>query len=137
MFTIWQQTFVPTYIRADGIINLNDVDIPLPKGFAPDPKLRSNVIFPPGTRAGDHYHTKREELFVGFGHGMQLLIEDPDTKEAEVYPMDPAKNDDQCIAFLVRKNTPHAIINKADTPGFLIELATHPPEKIDYRVSID
>lgn len=82
---IWSRQFNASYIREDGVIVVNDADIPLPEGFAHDPRLRSSVIFPPHTRAGDHYHNKRHEVFVGFGEGMELLVEDRDSKQVEVF----------------------------------------------------
>ena len=136
MIKVWQKSFSPSYIRQDGVIVLNDKDIPLPEGFVADPKLRSSVIFPPGTRAGDHYHIKREEVFVGFGEGMELLIEDLETKEEKTFKMDPKFNGSECVVFYMTTGLPHAVRNIAPGYGFLIELASHPQEKVDYKVSI-
>lgn len=90
---------------------LDDNDIPLPEGFISDLKLRSNVIFPTETRAGDHYHNKREEVFVGFGEGMELLVENPGIKKAEIFKMDPKYNEGKCVAFYMNTGLPHAVRN--------------------------
>jgi hypothetical protein len=99
---IWYKRFNPTYVRADGVRVLKDSDIPLPDGFVPVATERAQVMFPPGTRAGDHFHQKREEVFVGFGEGMELLVEDPESKEVKVWPMGPEKNEGKLTCFGLR-----------------------------------
>ena len=136
MIKIWQKSFSPSYLKQDGVTVLNDKDISLPEGFVADPKLRSNVIFPSNTRAGDHYHNKREEVFVGFGEGMRLLVEDPKTKETKNFEMDPSKNGGECVAFYMAIGLPHAVRNIGPGIGFLVELASSEQEKVDYKISI-
>lgn len=137
MVRVWRKKFYLTYKLKNGVIVLYDRDVPLPRNFSPDPKLRSTVVFPPNTRAGDHYHTKREEVFIGFGEGMQLLIEDPRTRKVQIFDMDPSKNNGKCVAFWIETNTPHAVRNTGDKPGYLLEFASHPPEKVDYEISLE
>lgn len=132
---IWQQCFKASYIRSDGVVVVHDEDIPLPEGFVPDAGLRSNVIFPPHTRAGDHYHSRRHEVFVGFGVGMELLVEDRETKEVKVFKMDPVLNQDRCVVFWMKPGMPHAVRNGGSSPGYLIELASSGPEKVEYQVN--
>jgi hypothetical protein len=131
---IWQQQFEATYIREDGLLVLNDQDIPLPEGYAPNPQLRSNVIFPPNARGGDHVHIIREEVFVGFGEGMELLVEDPVTKKVLSFLMDPVHNKGMCTAYYMQTGMPHAVRNVGSKPGYLIELASHPQESKPYPV---
>ena len=133
---VWQKKFEATYIREDGLLVLNDGDIPLPEGYVPDSSLRSNVIFSPGVRGGDHYHTKREEVFVGFGDGMELLVEDPKTKKVQVFKMDPKHNGGKCVVFWMQVGMPHAVRNVGAENGYLIEFASHPQEKVDYKVGL-
>lgn len=135
MKEIWQKKFRPSYVRPDGVIVLDDETIPLPPGFTPDPNLRSTVVFPPNTRAGDHFHNQRQELFVGFGKGMQLLIEDPETKTPQIFFMGISKNDNLCVAFFVPAGLPHAVRNLGPDSGILIELADHLKEKVEHKVN--
>ena len=137
MGELWRQQFSASYIRSDDVVVLNDADIPFPEGFISNAKLRSNVIFPPNSRAGDHYHKIREEVFVGFGTGLQLLIESPSTHEVRIFDMDPGKNNGQCVAFGIPAGLPHAVRNLGPDSGFLIEFASHPQEKVDHRISTD
>lgn len=134
MIEIWKKQFDATYIRQDGVIVLNDADIPLPEGFKVDLKFRSNILFPPNSRAGDHFHSIREEVFVGFGAGMQLLIEDPDNHESKIFDIDPSKNGGKYVAFWIQTKIPHAVRNNGPEVGYLIEFASHPQEKTDYPV---
>lgn len=136
MKEIWKKEFSASYIRQDEVIVLNDKDIPLPESFINNPKLRSNVIFPPETRAGDHYHNEREEVFVGFGEGMELLVEDPKSKKIETFKMDPSKNSGRCVVFYMTAGLPHAVRNIGSGSGFLIEFASFPQEKVDYKIPI-
>lgn len=140
MKEIWQMKFPPSYIRPDGVIVLNDGTIPLPPNFTPNPDLRSTVVFPPNSRAGDHFHQERQELFVGFGKGMQLVIENPETKQPQIFFMDSSEidsseNDRLCVAFLVPAGVPHTVRNLGPDRGFLIELADRPQEKVDYKIN--
>ena len=137
MKQVWIQKFNPTFIRADGIVVISDETIPLPVGFRPDSRLRSTSIFPSHTRAGDHYHQKRTEVFVGLGAGMQLLIENPDDNQVKKYWMDPSKNEGMWVAFGVEPGLPHAVINVSETEGVLLELANVALEKVDRRIEVD
>lgn len=137
MKEIWQKKFSPSYVTSGGVIVLNDETIPLPPEFTPDPKLRSTVVFPPNTRAGDHFHQQRQELFVGFGKGMQLLIENPETKTSQVFFMDPSKNGGLCVAFFIPFGIPHAVRNLGPDSGVIVELADQPQEKVDYKLKGD
>jgi len=129
--------FPPTYIKANGIISLKEADIPLPSGFKPLESERASIFFPPQSRAGDHYHKKRSELFVGFGEGMEILIESEATGEVSVFQMDPSHNDSNAVAFYIPPGTPHAVRNIGEQPGFLLELADHTYEKVEHRLSVD
>lgn len=138
MTEIWEQRFSPTYTKNEGRIKvLNDVDVPRPKNFKPDSNFRSTVVFDPGERAGDHYHQQRNELFVGIGVGMQLLIEDQVTKEGKIYAMNPAEGDGKLAVFFIPAGLPHAVRNIGPGIGFLIEFADLPQEKVDYKLSIN
>lgn len=138
MTEIWQQRFSPTYTKNEGRIKvLNDVDVPRPENFKPDPNCRSTVVFDPGERAGDHYHQQRNELFVGIGAGMQLLVEAPATKQWKIYTMNPVEDNGHLTVFFISAGLPHAVRNIGPEIGFLIEFADHPQEKVDYRLSID
>lgn len=132
---IWYQKFQPKFIKNNGWLILNDADIPYPPQFKPDQKYRSNVVFPPGGRGGDHYHSTREEVFVGLGTGMTLIIEDPDIKKTQEFHMDPSFHTQQCISFWIPSNLPHAVENRGDDTGFLVELASHKQEKVEYKLS--
>jgi quercetin dioxygenase-like cupin family protein len=138
MIEVWQQQFFPTYTKNEGKIKvLNDIDVPRPENFKPDQNFRSTVVFDSGERAGDHYHQIRNELFVGIGSGMQLLIEDLATKQGAVYNMNPVEGDGQLIVFYIPAGVPHAVRNLGPGNGFLIEFADHLQEKVDYKLSID
>lgn len=131
---IWHKQFNASYIREDGLVVLNDKDIPLPEGFVNDTQFRSNIIFPVNARGGDHIHTIREEVFVGFGEGMQLLVEDPQTHQVELFHMDPSHNQGQCTVYWMQVGIPHAVRNIGPTNGFLIEFASHPQESTKHIV---
>lgn len=137
MKPIWHEKFSPTYTKENGLIVLHDQDIPKPDHVTFNPNVRSNVILPPGARAGDHVHSVRYELFVGFGNGIELLIEDPKTKKITIFNMEPSRNNSQCVAFLVEPGTPHAIRNTSDAPAYVIEFASHPQERKDYKIAIE
>lgn len=137
MKEIWQKSFQPSYVRPDGVLVLNDKDIPRPEGFSLDSRYRSTIVFPPKSRAGDHVHNVRQELFVGFGADMQLLIEDSQSKEVKVFEMDPSKHGGLCVAFFIEIGTPHAVRNVGPEIGILVELASHPQEKVDYRIVLE
>lgn len=138
MTEIWQQQFSPTYTKNEGKIKvLNDADVPRPKNFKPDSNCRSTVVFDPGERAGDHYHQQRNELFVGIGAGMQLLVEDQATKQGKIYTMNPVEGNGQLTVFYIPVGLPHAVRNIGPGIGFLIEFADHPQEKVDYRLLTD
>lgn len=137
MTEIWQQKFSPTYTKNEGKIKvLNDADVPRPENFKPDSNCRSTVIFDPGERAGDHYHQQRNELFVGIGVGMQLLIEDQTTKKRKIYPMNPAEGNGRLVVFYIPAGLPHAVRNVGPGIGFLIEFADRPQEKVDYKLAV-
>lgn len=138
MTEIWQQKFSPTYTKNEGKIKvLNDADVPRPENFKPDSNCRSTVVFDPGERAGDHYHNQRNELFVGIGAGMQLLVEDQGTKQGKIYAMNPVEGNGQLTVFYIPAGLPHAVRNMGPGIGFLIEFADHPQEKVDYKLAID
>jgi mannose-6-phosphate isomerase-like protein (cupin superfamily) len=134
---IWNKQFNASYTREDGVVVLNDKDIPLPDGFAHDPGLRSSVMFPPHTRAGDHYHSRRHEVFVGFGEGMELMVEDRETKEVKVFKMDPVFNQGKCVVFWMKPGMPHTVRNGGNIPGYLIEFASSEPEKVEYVIKAE
>lgn len=138
MAEVWQQKFSPTYTKNEGKIKvLNDADVPRPENFKPDSNCRSTVVFDPGERAGDHYHNQRNELFVGIGAGMQLLVEDQGTKQGKIYAMNPVEGNGQLTVFYIPAGLAHAVRNIGPGTGFLIEFADHPQEKVDYKLVID
>ena len=134
MTSIWSKLFNATYVKEDGLVVLNDATIPIPDGFINDSSQRSTVIFPPNSRGGDHVHTIRHELFVGFGSGLTLFIEDPSTKERQRLQMDPPNAKNQHIVFWLQPGIPHAVQNLGNTIACLIELASHPQESNPYKL---
>lgn len=135
MKKIWIQKFDPTYTRQDGLLVLNDQSIPLPPGFTPDPQFRSTVIFPSGARGGDHYHKIRQEVFVGFGEDLKLIIEDPQTKDNQTFMMDPSHHQGKLVALWMEPGLPHAVVNTGPTNALLIEFADHAQESVPYDLS--
>lgn len=137
LMVVWKKRFEASYRREDGLVVLHDADVPLPDDFEYDTVHRSNVVLPPGARGGDHYHQEREEVFVGFGEGLELLVEDPQTKNLQVFKMDPKHNDGKCVAFWMQTGMPHAVRNTSETTGYLLEFASAPQETVPYPVAQD
>jgi hypothetical protein len=46
---------------------------------------------------------------VGFGVGLELVVEDPDSKEVKMFKMDPTFYDGNCVSFWMKPYVPHAV----------------------------
>lgn len=134
---IWKKEFSPTYKLENGVLVLDDIDIPLPPGFKSVPKLRSTVIFPPHSRAGDHFHARTRELFIGFGKGMQIIFADPKTNKVQAFNMDPEYHKGKLVVYQAALGVPHAVLNTSESIGCLIEFTSSAAHDLNnYPVNI-
>jgi len=82
--------------------------------------------------AGNHYHKRKEEVFIPIEGTFEVHLEDVSTKEREIVSL---KSSD-IVAFHFRTGIAHKIISKNDS-GLLLTMSSDPSrdeDEIDYKV---
>lgn len=113
--------FKPTYTREDGLVVVYGKSIPFPKGFVVNKEESGVVVFPPGSKGGNHKHP-RIEVFYSTGDLTNVWIDKKGKKHQE--SMSPRNG--KYKLFITTQNEPHAVINNTKTPQVLVEYASEP-----------
>ena len=108
--------FKPTYVREDGLTVINDSSIEFPKDFVV--KVRSVVVFPPGSKGGNHKHP-RVEIFYSAGDLTFVYLDESEQK----HEISMAPEKENYKLFIVPSFLPHAVVNKTDKDLILMEYA--------------
>lgn len=108
--------FHPTYKTSDDLLVIDESSVPIPDKFSI--KERSVVIFPSGSKGGNHKHP-RKELFYSTGD-LTLIYEDRNGKKISV-SMQP--NGEEFKLFVIDSFLPHVVVNNTDKELVMIEFA--------------
>ncbi len=76
-------------------------------------------FFEKGNWAGNHYHIKKQEIFILISGSVTVLLEDTETKEKEVLTL----NQDDYSFFYVKPNIAHKVVANIEGSVLLV-LAT-------------
>lgn len=85
-----------------------------------------------GNTAGNHYHRKKEEIFIPIEGNFEVHLEDIDSREREIIRLNALEN----VAFYVRTNISHKVVSKKKE-GVLLVMASSPSmdeDEIDYHI---
>jgi hypothetical protein len=72
-----------------------------------------------GNTAGNHYHNIKQEIFIPVEGEFEVHLEDIETKEKEIIPLNALDN----VAFYVKTRVSHKVVSKKDH-GVLLVLAS-------------
>jgi dTDP-4-dehydrorhamnose 3,5-epimerase-like enzyme len=87
------------------------------------------VSIEPGSTRAEHFHSKKEE-WLGICHGMvELVFEDPKTKEREVITLDSHSEEYKIIH--IRLGVAHAVKNLSNESASIIVFSTSPEDPDD------
>ncbi len=117
--------FKPTYKTEENLVVIDESSVPIPDGFVV--KERSVVVFPPGSKGGNHKHP-RKELFYTTGD-LTLKYLEGDKKEVSM-----ASVNGEYKLFVIDPDLPHVVINNTNKEICMFEFADdvqHDVEKID------
>jgi hypothetical protein len=113
---IYSSPIKPQLILDNGLFVIDIEAIKLPKDFKA--KEKTIVYIPPREIGGNHIHL-RTEVLIGIGDGLEIHWLDKDGKTHKKY----MNSNGKLNTFIVESKTPHAVINKSDSFGILIEYA--------------
>lgn len=85
-----------------------------------------------GNIAGNHYHRKREEIYIPIEGDFEVHLEDVFSKEKEIVKLNALNN----VALDVRTNVSHKVVSKKKR-GTLLVVASSPiadEDEIDYHI---
>lgn len=116
--------FKPTYKREDGLTVIYDPSVPFPEGF--DIKIQGVVVFPPGSKGGNHKHP-RTEAFYSL-NDLTFVYVDENRQKQEVSM---APENDEYKLFVIPPNLPHAVVNRTDKEVVMIEFANEEQHDVE------
>lgn len=87
------------------------------------PRFAYSVVIGGGDTAGHHYHSEKEEIFCPMGE-LELLLENPDTKEGAVIRMN-AGTKEEYHMFYIPTGIAHAVRNATQQTQTLLVLVNH------------
>jgi hypothetical protein len=121
--------FRPTYKTEDNLVVIDESTVPIPRGFLI--KERSVVVFPSGSKGGNHKHPRRE-LFYTTGD-LTLIYLDGNKDKISMAP-----ENGEYKLFVINKDLPHVVVNETDKEICMFEFADdiqHGVEKVDLLIN--
>lgn len=110
--------FKPTYKRDDGLMVVYGKSVSFPKKFKKNFKESGIVIFPPGSKGGNHKHP-RVEAFYSPDNLILVWIDKKGKKHKK--SMSPEKG--VFKLFITEPNEPHSVLNSTKQNAILVEFA--------------
>ncbi len=107
--------FKPTYKKEDGLVVIDEGSVPIPEGFSIIE--RSVVVFPPGSKGGNHKHP-RTELFYTNGNLVLICLDNGVKKEISMAP-----EDGEYKLFVMSPGLSHVVVNRTNGELIMFEFA--------------
>lgn len=117
--------FKPTYKTEENLVVIDESSVPLPNGFVV--RERSVVVFPSGSKGGNHKHPRKELFYTTDDLTLKYL-------EGEKKEVSMAPENGEYKLFVIEPGLPHVVINKTSREICMFEFADdvqHDVEKID------
>jgi len=119
---VWVKKFKPSKVKKKRFQLVLD-DIPLPSLFDNKKRIMSVVNLESEAEAGNHFHTKTDEVFVGFGT-IKAIFEDRHTKEQLIIDLNPLNNNGLLTAVSPGNKVAHKIINYGSESAMIVEISS-------------
>ncbi len=97
-----------------------DNRLPLVEGFVPN-YAYTVTLKKSGSLAGNHYHRANAELHYPLTGTFEIHLEDPTTKEGEIFRLNSANH----TVLLIKAGIAHKVISKSENSQLLV-IATNP-----------